>query len=172
MTSDGAVDDAKRFLRALMRNLRAVIAADAIDRRRRSEEICAGVIGTIESRLTDPGSLRVLLYDPLAGEPDLTALASWCAANDADAYLPEADGDALLVMPGNIDPAVLDVVVVPGLAFTPDGKRLGQGGGHFDRFLVRLRGDCLRIGVAFREQLVDELPTSSHDIAVDAVITA
>ena len=58
-----------------------------------------------------------------------------------------------------LDPALLDVVVVPGLAFTADGRRLGQGGGHFDRFLLRLRPDCLRIGVAFREQLVDDLPT-------------
>ena len=60
---------------------------------------------------------------------------------------------------------------MPGLAFTADGRRLGQGGGHFDRFLPRLRPDCLRIGVAFREQLVDDLPTSPHDIAVDVVIT-
>ena len=172
MTSDGAVDDAKRVLRALMRQVRAVIAADEQDRRRRSEEICTGLIGTIESQFTDLGSLHVLLYDPLAGEPDLTALAAWCAAKDVETFLPDVDGDALLVMPGDLDPALLDVVVVPGLAFTPDGRRLGQGGGHFDRFLPRLRGDCVRIGVAFDEQLVADLPTSPHDIAVDVVITA
>ena len=85
--------------------------------------------------------------------------------------MPVVDGDALRVEPGDVDPVVLDVVVVPGLAFTARGDRLGQGGGHFDRFLPRLRGDCLRIGVAFHEQLVDELPTDGHDIAVDVVIT-
>ncbi len=97
---------------------------------------------------------------------------AWCSANGVATYRPVVDGDALLVEPGNVDPAVLDVVVVPGLAFTPDGRRLGQGGGHFDRFLPLLRGDCLRIGVAFEEQLVDDLPTSPHDIAVDVVITS
>ena len=172
MTSDGAIDDAKRVLRALMRQVRAVIAADEPDRRRRSEEICTAVIGSIELAVHRPGSLHALLYDPLAGEPDLEALASWCADKEFETYLPEVDGDALLVMPGDLDPGLLDVVVVPGLAFTPDGRRLGQGGGHFDRFLPRLRGDCLRIGVAFEEQLVADLPTSPNDIAVDLVITA
>jgi 5-formyltetrahydrofolate cyclo-ligase len=172
MTSDGAVDDAKRVLRALMRQVRAVIAADAADRQRRSAEICTSVIGSIESQFADIGSLHALLYDPLVGEPDLAALAAWCAANQVGTYLPEVDGDSLRVMPGDADPAVLDVVVVPGLAFTPDGRRLGQGGGHFDRFLARLRVDCVRIGVAFDEQLVADLPTSPHDITVDVVITA
>jgi 5-formyltetrahydrofolate cyclo-ligase len=172
MTSDGAVDDAKRVLRVLMRQVRAVISADTIDRQRRSAEICAAVIATIDGRRADLGRLRILLFDPLAGEPDLTTLVSWCAANGVEIYLPEVDGDALRVMPGNRDPALLDVVVVPGLAFTPDGRRLGQGGGHFDRFLARLGDGCVRIGVAFDEQLVDDLPTSAHDIAVDVVITA
>jgi 5-formyltetrahydrofolate cyclo-ligase len=87
-------------------------------------------------------------------------------------YRPVVDGDALVVAPGDVGPELLDVVVVPGLAFTPGGERLGQGGGHFDRFLARVPGDCLRIGVAFNEQVVGALPTERHDIAVDRVITA
>lgn len=75
---------------------------------------------------------------------------------------------------GAVDVAVgdLDVVVVPGLAFTPDGRRLGRGGGHFDRFLPRLRPGCLTVGVCFTEQLRDDLPTEPHDIAVDLVVSA
>jgi hypothetical protein len=38
-------------------------------------------------------------------------------------------------------------------------------------FLTQVRGDCLRIGVAFHDQLVDQLPTERHDVAVDLVIT-
>ena len=86
-------------------------------------------------------------------------------------FLPEVDGLELRVMPGDVDPATLDVVVVPGLAFTPDGGRLGQGGGHFDRFLLRLRPDCVTVGVCFREQLLEQLPTAAHDVHVDHVVT-
>ena len=172
MTDDGAVADAKRALRARMRTVRAVIAGDAADRARRSAVICDAVTATIVSRPSPSGPrLRILLYDPLPGEPDVTALARWCDANDAATYLPVVDGDALRIEPGDLDPTLLDVVVVPGLAFAPSGERLGQGGGHFDRLLTRLGGGCLRIGVAFREQLLAELPTAAHDLAVDVVIT-
>ena len=71
----------------------------------------------------------------------------------------------------DVDPGWPDVVVVPGLAFAPDGQRLGQGGGWYDRFLIGVRDDCETIGVCFREQLVDELPTAPHDVAVDRVVT-
>jgi 5-formyltetrahydrofolate cyclo-ligase len=84
---------------------------------------------------------------------------------------PEVDGPELRVMPGDVDPATLDVVVVPGLAFTLDGHRLGQGGGHFDRFLPRLRPDCLTIGVCYHEQLVADIPMAAHDVHVAVVVT-
>jgi 5-formyltetrahydrofolate cyclo-ligase len=172
VTEGGAVGEAKRAMRARLREVRAAIAADPAARAQRSASVCDALIATIEPRVAQGGhQLRVLLYDPLPGEPDPAALAGWCAANGVATYLPVVDGDDLLVEPGNLDPALLDVVVVPGLAFTYGGDRLGQGGGHFDRFLSSLRVDCLRIGVAFHEQLVAELPTADHDVAVDTVIT-
>ena len=85
----------------------------------------------------------------------------WCRARLIERFAPASSTrapDQLRWCPATLDPGVLDVVVVPGLAFTPDGHRLGQGGGHFDRFLPRLAVRCLRVGVCFREQLVDELP--------------
>ena len=63
------------------------------------------------------------------------------------------------------------MVVVPGVAFTATGHRLGQGGGHFDRFLPRLRSGCLRVGVCYREQLVDDVPSEPHDVVLDAVVS-
>jgi 5-formyltetrahydrofolate cyclo-ligase len=150
-----------------MRAVRAAIAADEVERARRSTSICGSVIEAIR-----PRSLRhVMLYEALPGEPDLGELAAWCSATGVATHRPIVVGDALVVDPGDLDPRRLDVVVVPGLAFTRSGERLGQGGGHFDRFLTRLSGDCLRIGVAFHDQLVDELPTERHDVAVDLVIT-
>ena len=65
---------------------------------------------------------------------------------------------------------VPDVVFAPLLAFTARGERLGQGGGHYDRWLAA-HPDTLAIGLAWDAQLVDELPTEPHDYALAAVVT-
>ena len=62
-----------------------------------------------------------------------------------------------------------DLVIVPGLAFTAAGARLGRGGGHYDRLLASAA--ITSIGVAFDIQLVDELPLEPHDRGVDLVVT-
>jgi 5-formyltetrahydrofolate cyclo-ligase len=62
-----------------------------------------------------------------------------------------------------------DLVIVPGLAFTRAGARLGRGGGHYDRLLDGVEATSL--GVAFDIQLVDELPLEPHDRGVDLVVT-
>ncbi|MEM9022061.1 MAG: 5-formyltetrahydrofolate cyclo-ligase [Planctomycetota bacterium] len=62
------------------------------------------------------------------------------------------------------------VAIVPGLAFTTSGGRLGQGGGYYDRYLIAHR-DTYRIGICFDEQLAERLPTDEHDVAMDEVIT-
>ena len=49
--------------------------------------------------------------------------------------------------------------------------RLGYGGGYYDRLLPCLRPDCLRIGVAFDEQLLAEIPAEEHDEIVDIIVT-
>ena len=98
----------------------------------------------------------VMVFTPVAGEPDVTELMVH------GGVLPEHEPD----------PASVDVVIVPGLAFTLRGDRLGQGGGWYDRFLAGLRPDAVTIGVGFREQLVDHLPVEPHDIRLDHVVTA
>ncbi|MBS0473663.1 MAG: 5-formyltetrahydrofolate cyclo-ligase [Proteobacteria bacterium] len=65
------------------------------------------------------------------------------------------------------EPAVL---IVPLLGFTPDGMRLGQGGGHYDRYLAANQ-DAVTIGIAWDCQLVDSLPVESHDMPLRAVVT-
>lgn len=76
---------------------------------------------------------------------------------------PTADGPA-------IDPAELDLVVVPGVAFDRAGNRLGRGGGFYDRFLPRCPGAFL-LGVGFAEQMVETMPAEAHDRPVDGVAT-
>jgi 5-formyltetrahydrofolate cyclo-ligase len=66
---------------------------------------------------------------------------------------------------------ILDVVVAPSVGFDRAGRRLGYGGGHFDRLLARLRPGAVVVGVAFDEQMVDKVPTEAHDRTVDLVVT-
>lgn len=66
----------------------------------------------------------------------------------------------------------LDLIIVPGLAFTRKGLRLGRGKGYFDRFLKKIPEYVKKIGIAFDFQILKELPISSHDMPVDRVIAA
>ncbi|MEG9297290.1 5-formyltetrahydrofolate cyclo-ligase [Mangrovibacillus sp. Mu-81] len=63
----------------------------------------------------------------------------------------------------------IHTVIVPGLAYTRNGYRLGFGGGYYDRFLTGYSGWTLSL--AFNEQLVEELPVESFDIPVARIIT-
>lgn len=64
----------------------------------------------------------------------------------------------------------LDLCVLPGLAFSPYGDRLGYGRGHWDRFFSREAIPCV-IGVCHDWQVLDHLPTESTDYPADLVIT-
>jgi 5-formyltetrahydrofolate cyclo-ligase len=143
----------KATLRSSMRALRRSLP----DRDERSEELWRHLIA-LPAMVT---AETVLAFTTLPGEPDTQPLLVWCAATGRLAAAPE----------GDVDPTWPDAVIVPGLAFTAAGDRLGQGGGWYDRFLSQLRPDCVSIGVCFAEQLVDGLPVEPHDVAVDHVVT-
>ncbi len=63
-------------------------------------------------------------------------------------------------------------VVVPGVAFTTDGKRLGRGRGFYDRTLSLLPNNAFLVGVCFVCQVVEDLPVEPHDVAMSCVISA
>ena len=63
------------------------------------------------------------------------------------------------------------LVVVPGVAFDREGRRLGHGFGYYDRFLGTLPGDVPRVGLAFAHQLVPEVPVDAWDVPVHALVT-
>jgi 5-formyltetrahydrofolate cyclo-ligase len=63
------------------------------------------------------------------------------------------------------------IVLVPGLAFGPDGARLGRGGGHYDRLLARLPGAVRRIGVTPMALVADGVPREAHDVPMHALAT-
>lgn len=67
------------------------------------------------------------------------------------------------------DPRSADLIVVPGVGFSEDGARLGMGGGYYDRFLAEQSAP--RVGLAFEMQMLEALPRSPHDEAVDLIVT-
>ncbi len=63
------------------------------------------------------------------------------------------------------DPGTLTLILVPGLAFTKTGDRIGTGAGYFDRFLARFaEKPPLTIGLAYHAQILDALPVEPHDV--------
>lgn len=70
-----------------------------------------------------------------------------------------------------LDPTVLDLIIVPGLAFDRQNHRLGRGAGYYDRFLSSFPSRNPVFGLAFDFQIVDHLPPpEDHDIQVSRVI--
>ena len=77
----------------------------------------------------------------------------------------EPDGD-IPVLPSDID-----VMILPGLAFTADGLRLGRGKGYYDRYMAREGFRAHTIGICHSVQLSEVLPVEPHDKRLDEVIT-
>ena len=66
-------------------------------------------------------------------------------------------------------PEHFDFILVPGVAFSPNGYRLGRGKGYYDKFLSRY-SNLFTVGVCFREQFYLDIPTEPHDIPMQRVL--
>lgn len=162
----------------------AIDALCAEERAAASAEICARI-----AALPQWAAARAVgLYAAQPGEPEVWALMD---APGKRFCFPRVGGDAMtfhestreglqpgafgLLEPGAdaapIDPQALDLLLVPGLAFTADGKRLGRGGGYYDRFLHAIHPRAFKLGICFHAQLTETLPYEIHDREVDAVMT-
>ena len=60
-------------------------------------------------------------------------------------------------------------VLVPGLAFSKAGARLGRGKAYYDKYLTDFEG--VKVGLAFHAQVADDIPLESHDVAMDYIVT-
>lgn len=174
----------KASLRAEAR--KALAALSPNERAAASAEICRRIGALPEWAAAQ----TVALYAAQPSEPDLAALLG--APGKAFCF-PEVSGDALefrrchshdLLRPGpwkilEPDPehcpviaaGEIDLLLIPGLAFTRSGGRLGRGGGFYDRFLIRVHPRAVKVGVSFHAQLVPVLPLEIHDHEVDRVVT-
>lgn len=130
----------------------------------RSRVICERV-----SELPVWKSARVVaLFDPMNSEPQIELLVDELRRRGSEIIfiLPSArrHEDVPIASP-------LDLVLVPGIAFTRDGHRLGRGGGFFDRFLAHRAQRVVKIGVCFSFQIVDSLAVEAHDVQLNLVVT-
>lgn len=69
----------------------------------------------------------------------------------------------------DIDTDVLQLIIVPGVAFDKTGNRLGRGKGYYDRLLSRTKATC--VGVCYNCQLVPTIPAEPHDKLMHYIIT-
>ena len=63
----------------------------------------------------------------------------------------------------------ISLIIVPGICFDQRGNRLGFGKGYYDRFLTNMK--TTKIGICYKEQLLDSIPIDSNDVKMDLIIT-
>jgi len=152
-----------------------------------SEQICE----RIREWGAFPPSGIVFTYLPMRGEVDLRPLIAavphlrWAIPRAVDSpvphlvfheYVPEQlvphrygmlEPEAALPV---VEPGQAELILVPGLAFTLQGFRLGYGGGYYDRLLAQ-PGHAPTLGACFQALLLEELPHEPHDVPVDFLVT-
>ncbi len=183
MSAEAGPDAAKRALRErLLSARRARSPADRTAAR-------SAVAHTLTRHLADCAAVAV--YQPLTSEPlDPELLPHWHALG-MSVLLPVVTGAAPLdwvrypspLAPGDLGIATptgprlgpdalaeVDIVLVPALAVDPAGRRLGRGGGHYDRSLALAPGPR-RIAVIFDDEWLPVLPAGPHDQPVHAVVS-
>jgi 5-formyltetrahydrofolate cyclo-ligase len=112
---------------------------------------------------------RTLCYPRIRGrELDFYSVSGPWTLEKSVYGLREPSEEAVRIKPGE-----LDLVIVPGMAFTRCGIRLGRGGGFYDRFLGNMGtgARAVRMGVCFEWQLLDRIPEEPHDSRMDLVVT-
>lgn len=174
----------KHRLRAATRAARRALTAE--QRATASARIVARMLALPQLR----GAATVLVYAATREEVDVGGLVAPLQAQGSRTLLPRVRGRELELVAVSdlrglelgyrgvrepsgraIDPRVVDVAIVPGLAFDPRGGRLGSGGGHYDRLLATLPADAARIGVGFTCQVVPWVPREPHDQPVSLLVT-
>jgi 5-formyltetrahydrofolate cyclo-ligase len=102
---------------------------------------------------------KIGVFEPFKTEPNL------------DEFYKQLEKKGVqLIFPPDLWTENPDLILVPGLAFTLAGERLGRGHGFYDKLLLKF-SNVLSIGICFAEQIVDELPVEAHDQKVDLVIS-
>jgi 5-formyltetrahydrofolate cyclo-ligase len=181
--AQGAKAELRSQIRAAFKNI------SAEKRQSDSQQLCA----SLKAQSFFQNAVSILFFAPLPDEPDLWPLLNETLAGKKMVALPcfDEDNEAyhsrrvkdihVEIMSGKfgirepaptcvaIPPDDLDLVLVPGVAFDADGRRLGRGKGFYDRLLKDFTGT--KIGIAFDEQIVKAVPVENSDVKMDLVLT-
>jgi 5-formyltetrahydrofolate cyclo-ligase len=185
LTRDPLPPGDRARLRIELRSAREAMPAE---RRQAAAETIAAHLDRL--LLVVNGSPQLAVYWPTAGEPDLRP---WMAARQAAGWtvllpvvvttqaplafrrwapdvsmVPGAHG---IPVPEGTEAGVPDILVIPALGFTPEGYRLGYGGGYYDRTLAALGASVLALGVAYEQAQLSAFAPGPHDVRLDAVVT-
>ena len=156
------IDESKQELRGQMQE--ELQALDAEDRRGRSLKICNRVLKLPVWKRAQV----VVVFEPFSYEPEIAPLIADLRRRGSEiiTILPTARSqhDVAIFAP-------IDLVLVPGIAFTRAGARIGRGAGFFDRFLAHRAARAIKIGIAFSFQIVESLPLDRHDVRLDLVVS-
>ena len=167
----------------------SVLAMSAAVREAQSQQVCE----QLERLVAERKPATVALFSPLPDEVNVAPLIGSLACrvvlprvgDRADGtpemeffdYAPQAmaSGAYGIVEPQTGEPCRvkdIDFMVVPGVAFASDGRRLGRGTGYYDRYLSQEGFRAFCVGVCYACQLREDIPAEAHDKRVDAVISA
>lgn len=164
-------------------------AMSASSRRDKSLRIRDKVLNLSEFR----GARRVLFFASYKSEVSTDVIIKDAAALGKDVVLPKVDAKSgrltkhLIKSTADTAPGFkgipeptskhtikvedVDIIFTPGAAFDTTGRRIGYGGGYYDKLLHRVKGAKPIIALAFEEQIYDEIPADMHDIKMDIIIT-
>jgi 5-formyltetrahydrofolate cyclo-ligase len=161
-------------------------ACDPAERAAMSE----GIIAEIEAMMHERKVKVLHSFLPMGSEVELYPLLDRAVAKGIEVYAPKTLKGRVLehyrymgqhhLVPGvfgtrhpagdEAHTGTFDMILVPGLAFTPAGDRLGYGAGYYDTFLPQHPG-AFAVAVCFPFQVVDSLPIEAHDRAVQRVVS-
>lgn len=175
---------------AVRRRLRETLAGmiDA-DRHAKSVAACRLVCGSPEFAAAHV----VMLYLSTPAEVDTAPIALRCWQDGKQVVVPKVSWDQRRMLPVEISSLkdgltttgpvrepiagkpipldLIDLVIVPGLGFTPTGYRIGRGMGFYDRFLAQPEFIGMTCGLSFQEQVIESLPLLDHDVPLGMLVT-
>ena len=169
---------ALNLLRTELRIRRQSIAIKHINTSLRSNIILDALLAKVQS---------VALYRPIGGEPDplplldhfigITALPTLSDDNLLMTFRRWTLNDPLVTSSwggkqpcGKAEAVIPNIILVPLLGYDAAFNRIGQGGGHYDRYLAA-HPQAARIGVAWEAQRVDSIDANPWDVPMDAILT-